>query len=91
MLDEINQFSGRRRGVSSRNDESGDGFAPLVVGRAYYGDHKDARMSCEHILYVARINIEPAADDHVFLSIQDEHVAPVVCARYVVGVKPAIP
>ena len=50
LFDEINQFSGRRRGVSSRNDESGDGFAPLVVGRAYHGDHKDARMSRDHIL-----------------------------------------
>jgi len=47
LLDEINQFSGRRRGVSSRNDESGDGFAPLVVGRAHHGDHKDARMNIE--------------------------------------------
>ena len=39
LLDKINQLLGWRRGVSWRHDESGDGFAPLVVGRAHCGGH----------------------------------------------------
>ncbi len=47
-------------------------------------------MSSQHVLHFARMNIEPAADDHVLLSIENEHVAALVGARDIVGVKPAI-
>ena len=51
LLDEINQFLGRRGNVSSRHDESGDGFAPFVVRRTHHGDHQDAGMGRQHILH----------------------------------------
>src|ERR1700728_1883056 len=56
LLDEINQLLGRRWAVPSRDDESGDGFAPLVVGRTHHGDHEDARMSSQHVFHFPRID-----------------------------------
>ena len=57
------------------HDESGDSLAPFVVGHADHGDHRDIGDVRQHVLDLARKDVESAADDHVLLAVENEHVA----------------
>ena len=88
-LHEVDQFVRIRLGTFARHDHGGDGLAPFVVGHADHGDHRDIGMLRQHILDLARKDVEAARDDHVLLAVEDEHVAALVLARDVAGVQPA--
>ena len=78
-----------RPGAFARDDDGGDRLAPFVVGHADHGDHRDIGMLRQHVLDLARKNVEAAGDDHVLLAVEDEQVAALVGSGDVAGMQPA--
>jgi len=89
-LDEVDQFLGAWPGAFAHDDDSRDRLAPFVVGHADNGDHRDIGVLGQHVLDLARKDVEPAGDDHVLLAVEDEHVAALVRARDIAGMQPAV-
>src|SRR5206468_3076347 len=62
-LHQIDQLVRIRLSAFARDDHGGDGLAPFIVGHADHGDHRDVGMLRQHILDLARKNVEAAGDD----------------------------
>jgi hypothetical protein len=67
-----------------RFNQRTDSFAP-------FARHRHVWMSGEHIFDITRINIEPAAHDHVLVAIKDVEVSFLIGTGDIARVKPAIP
>ena len=66
-------------------------LAPLVVGNAEDGRVHHVGMRVEHRLDLGRVDVHPAADDHVLLAVADVDEALVVDARHVADRLPRPP
>src|SRR5581483_10869408 len=56
---------------------------------ADYGRLGDRRVGIEHLLDLARIDVEAAPDDQLLLPVDDEEEAVLVDVAHVAGVEPA--
>ena len=52
-----------------QHDERHGRLSPSIRGDAHHGRFRDSRVAGEHGLQVARVDVEPAGDDHVLLAI----------------------
>ena len=64
---------GIRAGMSDH--ECKRGFAPAIMGHTDHGHVAHRRMFADHLLEIARKDIEAAADDHVLLAIENRQEA----------------
>src|SRR5262245_55048379 len=76
--------------ITERDDRL-DGFTPQLIGHADNGDLLDRRMPLDGFFDLARIDVGSAADDHVLLAVEDEHVAAAVHVADVTRVEPSVP
>src|SRR6266480_4818581 len=91
LLDQGDEAGGVDGGAGPGDDDGGDGLAPAVVGDADDGGGGDVGVGGQHVLHFLGIDVEPAADDHVVLAIDDIDVAVVVAPGHVPGVDPPVP
>src|SRR4051794_16290777 len=84
-LDERLDVRRRRLAVGLEHDRRAGLLAELVVGEAGECRLDDVGVLVDHLLDLARVDVEPAADDHLLLAVGDEEVALVVDAREVAG------
>src|SRR4051794_18723972 len=76
---------------AGRHDEGDDLLAPALRRHAGHRDLGDGRMVLERRLDLARIDVEPAADDELLRAPGDlEAAVPVVDPAEVAGAKPAV-
>jgi hypothetical protein len=52
-------------GARARADEGADDLAPLRVRQSHHGGIGDIRVGRQDVLDFARVDVLPAADDHV--------------------------
>ena len=71
-------------------DDGVDRFAPLVGRHAEHGGVHDVGMGVQHRLDLGRVDVHPAADDHVLLAVADVDVALVVDVGDVADRLPAV-
>ena len=68
----------------------GDLLAELRVGHPHHGGLRDGRVLVEHLLDLARVHVEPAAQDHVLRAVHDVVVARGIAPGEVAGAEPAV-
>jgi hypothetical protein len=72
------------------DDEGLDLFAVAGVRNSDDGDQRDCGVLHEHLLELARVDVEPAANDHVLGPVDDEVEAVRVLARQISGAEPTV-
>ena len=72
------------------DDDGLDRLAPLLVRDADDRGGRHPGMRGEHVLDLAREDVEPTRDDHVLLAVDDVEEPLVVAPRDVSGVQPAV-
>src|SRR3954447_16026392 len=88
---EGDQLRLRHRRAGRAHDESRDGLAPLGVWDPDDRRGADIRVRFDDILHFAGIDVEPARDHHVLLSISQVEEVLVVETADVAGVQPPVP
>src|ERR1700684_4503866 len=73
----------------AHGDEGGDGLAPFIVGNADDRDGGHAGAGGDHVLDLARVHVERARDDDVFLPVDQVEEALLVADGEIAGVQPA--
>src|SRR5450432_4019237 len=76
--------------LALEHDEGGGHLAPLRVGGRDHGAFHDGRVSGNRALHFDGRDILAAADDDVFLAVDDLDVVFLVPNAHVAGVKPAV-
>src|SRR5438034_9015752 len=76
--------------LAQRND-SFYGFTPQLVRHSNDRYFLDRGMLLDHFFDLARVNVGSAADDHVFLAVEDEQISTGVHVADITGVNPSIP
>src|SRR5258708_6544856 len=76
-------------GVPAQDDEGDHLLAVPRVGPADNGGLGHRRVLEQHLFDIAGVYVQPAADDHVLLAVDDIEVAVAVHAADVAGVQPA--
>ena len=89
-LDEALDLLGIRLVAGLEDDRGADVLAELVVGQAHDRGLHDVGVLVEHLLDLARVDVEAAADDHLLLAVDDEEIAVVVDPGQIAGVKPPV-
>src|SRR6201999_240989 len=85
----LHRLQGRRR-AAARHHDGADRLAPSVIG------HPDDRARgysvnrTDRILDLGRINVLPAADDHVLLAVHQIEEPTLVESTYVTGTTPPV-
>src|SRR5215207_9388113 len=90
LLDEALHVLGRRAGSRLQGDRGTDLLAQTVVWDAHDRDLADGGMLVEDLFDLARVDVEPAADDQLLLAVDDEEVAVLVALREIAGVQPSV-
>src|SRR5205823_1193222 len=72
------------------HDERLDGLAAHGIGDADHGGLLDRRVTEQHLLYLAREDLEARDVDHVLHAVDDEEIAVGVAVADVAGMKPAV-
>ena len=87
----VNARSSAGVAVRTRLERHGgtDLLAELVVRDTDHGSLGDRRVLIQDFLNLARIDVEPAADDHVLLPVDNVEVAILVDSAEVTGAEPA--
>ena len=78
-----------RRGAGLELDHRGQAFAPVGVGHADHGAVLHRGVAPDHLLDLARVDVEAARDDHVLLAVDHVQVAALVEHADVAGMVPA--
>src|ERR1700689_2100833 len=73
----------------AHGDECGDGLAPFIVGNADDRDRGHAGAGGDYVLDLARVHVERARDDDVFLPVDQVEEALLVADGEIAGVQPA--
>src|ERR1700728_3531692 len=68
--------------------DGADRFAPFLIRHADHGAVLDGGMAGEYLFDLCGVDIESAADDHVFLAIHDEQIAVLVHVADIARVMP---
>ena len=89
-LDEIGERLCRGTCTRAGDHDCSHRLAPFRMRHADDGDHRHVGMSGEHVFHLAGEDIEPAADHHVLLAIEDEQITLLVGAGDVAGMQPAV-
>ena len=80
----------RRRSARLQLDDSRRNFAETRVGKADDRDVFNIVMTAHKVFNLNRINVFAAADDDVFLAVDEVNEAVFVFARHIAGVKPTV-
>ena len=80
----------RVRPRTAQDDEGVHELAAVAVGHADDRGLEHVRVLLQHILDLARVDVEATDEDHLFLPSADEEVAVVVELANVAGVQPAV-
>src|SRR4051812_11554549 len=91
LLDQGHEAAGVEEGAGAGDDDGGDGLAPAVVGDPDHGRGGDVGVGGEDVLHLLGVDVEPPADDHVVLAVDDVDVPLVVTPAHVLGVDPPVP
>src|SRR5712692_2971837 len=87
---EVGHLLVRQRRVTA-NDERRDHLTPTLVGQAGDDDVGDPGTEREHRLDLERVDVLPAADDHVVGAPDDVEITVLVAVAEVAGEVPAVP
>src|SRR5229473_4595334 len=80
----------RERRVAAQNDKGLHRLAAVGIGNADYDRFGDSRVRVNRTLYIGRIDIVAAGDDHVLEAIDDEQIAVLVEVANIAGSKETI-
>src|SRR5712691_2305993 len=75
--------------VSTQGNDRLDTFAPNWVGNADYRDFIDRRVREQDLLYFPWIDIIAAANDHIFLTVEQVEVALLIHHTDIAGMQPS--
>src|SRR4029077_20045211 len=78
------------RRARARHHAGADALAKPRIGYAHHGGVAHLRMLIENFLDLARIDVGPAADQHLLLAADDLQIATLVEDAEIAGVEPAI-
>src|SRR5690606_5895974 len=73
-----------------KDDESLYLFAETIVRNTNYGDERNSRVRDDELFKLARIDVVAAAQDHIFLAVNDRQESILVHRADIAGVKPTV-